>query len=404
MKYPTYKLGQICIIERGGSPRPIKNYLTNADDGINWIKIGDATLSNKYIYKTAEKIKPEGLSKTRKVEYGDLILSNSMSFGRPYIMRTSGCIHDGWVVFRLNKEIIDEEYLYTILTSNEVYAQFNHLATGSTVKNLNIDRIKEVVIPLPSLSTQHQIVSRIETLFAELDKAEERLRTAQQQLKTYKQAVLKSAFEECTEMRKVLELSSIVTSGSRGWAKYYTDKKNARFVRITDLTRDKIILQNNSIQYISLPENVEGKRSLLQPNDVLVSITADLGSIALIPSNIGEAYINQHIAMIRFKNPKQGEFMAYYLRSEYGQRSLLKNKRGGGKLGLGLDDIRNTNVPFVNEEEATEIVHKIETRLSQAEAVEARIAETLQQTEALRQSILKKAFSGEFVSAGSTNT
>ena len=196
-------------------------------------------------------------------------------------------------------------------------------------------------------------------------------------------------------MKTVLELSTIVTSGSRGWAKYYIDKKDARFVRITDLTRDRIILQSNNIQYISLPPNAEGKRSLLQPNDVLVSITADLGSIALVPQNIGEAYINQHIAMIRFKNTKLGKFMAYYLKSDFGQKELLKNKRGNGKLGLGLDDIRNTYIPFVDEEEANEIVNKIESRLSQAEAAEASITEALQKTETLRQSILKKAFSGE---------
>ena len=89
--------------------------------------------------------------------------------------------------------------------------------------------------------------------------------------------------------------------------------------------------------------------------------------------------------------------MAYYLKSDFGQKELLKNKRGNGKLGLGLDDIRNTYIPFVDEEEANEIVNKIESRLSQAEAAEASIAEALQKTEALRQSILKKAFSGELV-------
>ena len=186
-------------------------------------------------------------------------------------------------------------------------------------------------------------------------------------------------------------MSSLVTSGSRGWAQYYADT-GARFIRITDLARDGIHLKNDSIQHVVLPDKAEGKRSRLIDGDVLVSITADLGSIALIPDSIEEAYINQHIAMVRFNNPAQGEFMAWYLRSEWGQKDLLKNKRGGGKLGLGLDDIRDTPVPVVSDEEAQQIVAFIDNRLSVCDSIEQTVDAALQQSAAMRQSILKKAF------------
>lgn len=157
-------LGEVFLIERGGSPRPIKNFLTNDENGINWIKIGDTKNVSKYIYSTAEKIKPEGKKHSRFVEIGDLILSNSMSFGRPYIMKTTGCIHDGWVVFRNTKKLIDEEYAYYALISNQIYAEFSKLATGSTVKNLSIDRIKQVAIPLPSLEIQNALWQGLKVL------------------------------------------------------------------------------------------------------------------------------------------------------------------------------------------------------------------------------------------------
>ena len=194
MNWQTKKLGEIFNIERGGSPRPIEEYITDDKNGINWIKIGDTKGVTKYITKTNEKIKPEGLKKTRMVYEDDFILSNSMSFGRPYIMKTNGCIHDGWLVIRKN-ENIDNNYLYYVLTSNQVYVQFSTLAKGSTVKNLNIAAVKEVEIPVPPLETQQAIVSKIEELFSELDKGIAELKTAQQQLKTYRQSVLKSAFE-----------------------------------------------------------------------------------------------------------------------------------------------------------------------------------------------------------------
>jgi type I restriction enzyme S subunit len=119
-----------------------------------------------------------------------------------------------------------------------------------------------------------------------------------------------------------------------------------------------------------------------------------LGSIALIPDDIGESYINQHIAMIRLKNPYQGKFMAWYLKSDFGQKDLLRNKRGGGKLGLGLDDIRDTPVPEVSDDIARRTVDEIESRLSVCDDIERTVDTALQQAEAMRQSILKQAFEG----------
>ena len=95
-------LDQVCIVERGSSPRPIKEYFTTKPGGVNWIKIGDTEEGGKYVYSTAQKITPEGAKQSRFVKEGDFILTNSMSFGRPYIMKTSGYIHDGWFVLRLN--------------------------------------------------------------------------------------------------------------------------------------------------------------------------------------------------------------------------------------------------------------------------------------------------------------
>ncbi|MFC1890346.1 restriction endonuclease subunit S, partial [Thermodesulfobacteriota bacterium] len=137
-------LDQLCEIARGGSPRPIKEYITDDPDGVNWIKIGDATASTKYIYTTKQKIKPEGVKRSRLVKEGDFLLSNSMSFGRPYIMKTSGCIHDGWLVLRDKSGLFNQHYLYYFLGSNAAFRQFDSRASGSTVRNLNIDLVRSV--------------------------------------------------------------------------------------------------------------------------------------------------------------------------------------------------------------------------------------------------------------------
>lgn len=153
------KMGEVFTIERGGSPRPITEYLTDAPEGLNWIKIGDAGEGEKYITSTKEKIKPEGLKKTRLVHKGDFLLSNSMSFGRPYILDIDGCIHDGWLVLHDNYQTFDKSYLYYFLSTPELYEQFKTLAAGGVVNNLNSDIVKKVEIIIPPLEMQLEFVS-----------------------------------------------------------------------------------------------------------------------------------------------------------------------------------------------------------------------------------------------------
>ena len=287
---------------------------------------------------------------------------------------------------------INQKYLMYYMMSSDK----RKIISGTAQPQITRQNMKDFEIVICNEKQQDAVVSRIEELYSEIDSGVETLIKTKKQLAVYKQAVLKSVFASFVDKQIINDMSSIVTSGSRGWAKYYSSK-GARFIRITDLTRDKIVLKNDSIQYVDLPENAEGKRSRLYPNDVLVSITADLGSIALVPDNISEAYINQHIAMIRFNNPVQGEFMAWYLKSDYGQKDLLKNKRGGGKLGLGLDDIRNTPVPKVDDATAESIVSEIDARLSVCDSIEKVVNDTLERADALRQSILKDAFEGRLL-------
>ena len=164
------KLGSVCTIARGGSPRPIKDYITTSDDGVNWIKIGDTEKNGKYISSTSEKIKPSGVSKSRMVHPGDFLLTNSMSFGRPYILKIDGCIHDGWLVISQSAEVFDQDYLYWMLSSGYAYSQFCGKVSGAVVKNLNSDKVANSVFPLPPLAEQKRIVARLEELLPLCDR------------------------------------------------------------------------------------------------------------------------------------------------------------------------------------------------------------------------------------------
>ncbi len=170
------KLGDVCTIERGGSPRPIDAYITDEDNGINWIKIGDATPNSKYITSTKEKIKPEGIRKSRMVYKGDFILSNSMSFGRPYILGVDGCIHDGWLVLRDNENTFDKIFLYYYLSSPFIYQEFKRLAVGGVVNNLNSELVRGVNVIVPPIAEQEKIVAELDCLSGIIEKKKQQLK------------------------------------------------------------------------------------------------------------------------------------------------------------------------------------------------------------------------------------
>lgn len=164
MPWRSVELGSVCEVVRGGSPRPIIDYITEEEEGVNWLKIGDVCETDKFFRYANEKIKPSGISKTREVVVGDLILSNSMSFGRAFITLINGYIHDGWLRLRPDETVLDKNYLYYFLTSNIAQNQFKAIATGSVVNNLKSDTVKAAKVFLPPVQTQKRIADYLNTI------------------------------------------------------------------------------------------------------------------------------------------------------------------------------------------------------------------------------------------------
>ena len=157
-------------VARGGSPRPIKEYLTESTKGVNWIKIGDTEKGGKYINGTRERIIQEGVSKSRIIHKGDFLLTNSMSFGRPYISNIDGCIHDGWLVISPAKDSYTQDFLFYLLSSRFAYDQFCGKVSGAVVQNLNSDKVAEAIIPIPPLAEQKRIVAFLDKILPLVEK------------------------------------------------------------------------------------------------------------------------------------------------------------------------------------------------------------------------------------------
>lgn len=166
-KWVEITFGEYVDIYRGGSPRPIDSYITDNPNGVNWIKIGDVKPNDKYINKTEERIISDGVSRSRRVYVGDFILSNSMSFGRPYILGIDGCIHDGWLVIQNYHNTFDKDYLYYLLCSEDVMMQYIGMAAGSSVKNLNKEKVASLQLCVPTTIEEQQAIA---TILSDMDK------------------------------------------------------------------------------------------------------------------------------------------------------------------------------------------------------------------------------------------
>lgn len=181
----TVKLDDILSIARGASPRPISNYITNESAGVNWIKIGDVDPNSFFITHTEEKITKEGAKKSRYVKEGDFILSNSMSFGRPYILKINGCVHDGWLILSDYENHVTSSYLYYLLRSPIVQNQFDGSANGATVRNLNSDIVRKVSVSIHTdKSEQQKIATHLDSIQSAIDNKKQQLQQLDELVKS----------------------------------------------------------------------------------------------------------------------------------------------------------------------------------------------------------------------------
>jgi len=294
------KLEDVCNIERGGSPRPIDNFITDAPDGINWIKIGDTKSVTKYIYGTEQKIKPEGAKRSRMVFEGDFILSNSMSFGRPYIMKTTGCIHDGWLVLR--KPNVNQDYLYHVLGSDLVFNQFDRLAAGSTVRNLNIGLVKGVVIPVPPLPEQQRIVTILDEAFDGIATAKANAEKNLQNARALFESHLQSVFTQRGEGWVVTSVDQIsdnldskripITKSDRkiGEYRYYGASGIVDYV-------DDYIFEGDTLLV-----SEDGANLLARSTPIAFSVT-------------GKYWVNNHAHILKFEDMATQRFVEFFLGS-----------------------------------------------------------------------------------------
>ncbi len=383
----TYKkLGEVCKIARGGSPRPIKNYITTSSDGLNWIKIGDTDPQGKYIFSTKEKIRKEGLKKTRWVEENEFLLSNSMSFGRPYILKTNGCIHDGWLVLRDYQDSLFIDFFYYLLISPFVQKQFKIKAQGSTVSNLNTDRVTNIDITFPSLEEQERIVARLDAAFAQID---ELRANAEKQLEEAR-ALFNAALNEEMKPKKGWEektVGDIFKTYSGGTPiksnKSYYENGNIPWIRSGEVCKRFI---TESELFIT-EEGLKNSSAKFYPIDtVLIAMygaTAAQVGILKFP-----ATSNQAVCGILPNKNYLPDFVYFWFK--HIEEQLASQAQGGAQPNISQEKIKRVLIPFISLSEQEAIVERLDGLSERVKELEEIARTTVKECDALKQAILRQ--------------
>ena len=383
------KLGTVNEIARGGSPRPIKDYLTNDASGINWIKIGDTTKDGKYIDSVKERIRPEGVKKSRMVHKGDFLLTNSMSFGRPYILNVDGCIHDGWLVISPIGEAYMSDFLYYLLSSSFAFEQFTNVASGGVVTNLNSDKVADTKFPLPPLAEQKRIVVEIERWFALIDQIEQSQSDLQDTIRQTKSKILDFAIhgklvpqdpndEPAIELLKRINPNFTPCDNGHypvGWIDvilgdifYHNTGKALNSSNKEGVLRNYLTTSNvywnqfdlSLVKQMPFRDN-ELEKCTVQKGDLLVCEGGDIGRSAIWNFDYNIC-IQNHIHRLRPKGDLNVLFYYHVL------RFLKEHNRIGGKgiglLGLSSNELHKIGMPLPPRKEQDRIVLKIEELFS----------------------------------------
>lgn len=385
--WENVELGSVCEVVRGGSPRPIIDYITDDPDGVNWLKIGDVKETDKFFTHAAERIKRSGIPKTREVHAGDLILSNSMSFGRAFITLIDGYIHDGWLRLRCNEERLDKEFLYYFLTSNLAQNQFKAVATGSVVNNLKSDTVKAVRIDLPPLEEQRRIAAMLSMIDAKIKCNEEINENLEQQATAYFHHQFIVNADPSWKEGTISDLGTVIGGSTPAKSKpeYYTDNGIA-WITPKDLSVDKSKFISHGADDITELGLKNSSASIMPAGTVLFSSRAPIGYIAIAD---GEVTTNQGFKSVVPNSNVGTAFVYYFLKSAL---PTIENMASGSTFKeISGSAMRTVPAIIPDDENLQDFTDFCEPLFQQQRTLEAENRSLA----ALRDSLLPKLMSGE---------
>ena len=409
--WEVVKLKNKVSIVRGGSPRPIEAYMSDNDNDVNWIRISDTEKGSKYITHTSRKLIASGISKSRFIKRGSLILTNSMSFGEPYILDIDGCIHDGWVAFSDFKKI-DKEFLYYFLTSPLAKIQFEQQVDGGVVKNLNIDKIGDTVILLPSLIDQNKVIAHLDSLTSETNSLLSKTITSIEEYKKLKQAVITQAVTKGVrgerEMKdsgvewigeipeewnkcKLKNISIDIGDGLHGTPKF-DDSGEVYFINGNNFSSEYVEPKFDT-KKLCLEESLNYPKPELTEQTIMISLNGSYGKVCLyryFPMLLGKSA--GYITLLPSINRR---YVRYYLSSTPAQTIMTLSLNGTTIPNLSLNTLYNFPTILPSASEQAEIADYLDAKCAEIDGLIAKKEQLVKELESYKKSLIYEVVTGK---------
>ena len=391
--WPQVKIGDVCIVERGGSPRPIDKYITDSEDGINWIKIGD-TDDSMYITSTAQKIIPEGAKKSRYVQPGDFLLSNSMSFGRPYILKIDGCIHDGWLVLRDKNGLFDKRFLYYYLSAPVTYQKFKSLAVGGVVNNLNSEMVRNVEVPLPALNEQVQIATVLDKLSDLISLRKQQLAKLDELVKARFVEMFGDLADPYCKFKKYTLAETCLDADDIKCGPFGTqlskDEYQNEGIAVWEIPQINNGFTSKPTHFLTIEKAEQLKAYSIEPGDIAMSRKGNVGKCGVFPDYYEPGIIHSDVLRIRVDSKRVIPcFMMYQLHFSRAVQYQIETVSSGAIMaGINVTKLKQIEV-YVPE---YELQQRFSGFVGKVDRQKLTIQQSLDKLEVLRKSLMQEYF------------
>ena len=340
-EYKTYKFYDVAKLCRGSSPRPIINFITKSEDCVNWIKIGDVSPNETYINSTSEKITKEGAKKSRRVYKGEIILSNSMSFGRPYILNLDGCIHDGWFVVRDYEKLLNKEYLYHFMCSPLIQKQYKTLSTGGVVSNISSELVYSVKLNISSKEEQLKIAKFLSLLDKKIELQSKKI----EDLKLFKSSQIINFFNKNNFAEVYIKNIGFFQSGN-SLSKDCLTSSGVPIILYGDLYTK----YNEVIKKVEQYTNDNKKYVKSKQNQIIFPTSTTVNSLSLIsPSsiNLDGIIYGGDILILNLNKDVNADFLSYEI-NHYKKKEFSKIAQGSTIIHIHAEDLLNCKIALPN--------------------------------------------------------
>jgi restriction endonuclease S subunit len=396
------RLEDLCkVITKGTTPTTLK--FSFMQEGVSFIKVESLDADGKVIPQKVAYITREcheALRRSQLIE-NDILFSIAGALGRVGIVKEDylpANTNQALAIIRLlNCNYTLPRYIQYYLQSPKIYSQINKFKVGVAQLNLSLEQTKDFKVILCSFKEQKRIVAKIESLFSRLDSAKDSLERVQQEIKRYRQSVLKSAFEIESKKRKIGDFTIKVGSGA-------TPKGGKNVYQATGIPLIRSMnvhfcgFKLKGLAFINKKQANELRNVEVHGNDVLLNITgASIGRVCVAPSDMEGARVNQHVCIIRPDKTIESKFLALFLSSSRIQHFIQRENVGATRQALTKTMVLNVEVPDIDPKQQNKIVQAVESHFDRAEVLEDAVEQGLEKIEQLKQSILKKAFEGKLV-------